>query len=155
MDNKVIYKKASLADCKKLAPILRKADKDELIALCGENVNFEEILTQSLNNSLLAFSGYCNNEIIGMFGVGGNVLSGNGFIWLLTSNKVKLHKRELLIQANSFIKYGLTIYKKLSNVIDVRNKANMLFLKHLNFKFGDKIKYNDCDFISFCRTRGK
>ncbi len=156
MDNKkVSYRQATKSDCVKLAPLLRDVDKRELHALYGAELNSCTVLEESLKNSLYCFSGFCDGEIIGMFGIGGNVLSGNGIIWLLSSDKIKKFNRELLTQSKQFIAYSLNIYTSLSNIIDCRNKINIRFLKHLGFQFSEKIIYNHQEFYPFSIKRGE
>ena len=94
-------------DIKKELQLLRDCDVEETIRDCI--VNADE-----------AWVALNEEGIICLFGITRpSLLSEKGFPWLITTNLVKKHKKNLLKGARISIKYWLTKYESLENYIPV------------------------------------
>jgi hypothetical protein len=127
-----IVRKATIDDCNKLGPRLRKADKHELKVSCG----FGPItaLTLSLNASDAAYVAVDEvGEPIIMFGV---VNAGQAFVgvpWMLGSKGIYQHIRQLQAECRQWVDVVHKDYSLLFNYVHAENPKAIRWLQWMGF----------------------
>jgi hypothetical protein len=133
------FRLSTLEDIKYLAPRLRQADKEEILASVGLTP-YEALMIGYLENVIVFTIVNKNNEPVAIFGindVGNNV----GAIWLLATDKLKDIQYTFLRENKKVIDFLNTKYKILWNFVDCRNSLHIRWLKWCGFKFINKQKY--------------
>ena len=133
------FRLSTLEDIKYLAPRLRQADKEEILASVGLTP-YEALMIGYLENVIVFTIVNKNNEPVAIFGindVGNNV----GAIWLVATNKLKDIQYSFLRENKKVIDFLNTKYKILWNFVDCRNSLHIKWLKWCGFKFINKQKY--------------
>ena len=133
------FRLSTLEDIKYLAPRLRQADKEEILASVGLTP-YEALMIGYLENVIVFTIVNKNNEPVAIFGindVGNNV----GAIWLVATNKLKDIQYSFLRENKKVIDFLNTKYKILWNFVDCRNSLHIRWLKWCGFKFINKQKY--------------
>jgi len=126
-------------DIELMAVSLRADDQQEIRALTSRP--FEEVVRESVERSRRTRAGLYNGELVCMYGViEDNMLSGTGAPWMLSTDNIEKcptrFLKESKRQALPMIKEG---YRHLRQIVDVRNKVAIHWLKWLGFEFGDPI----------------
>ena len=136
MRNKAIITEATAEDIRELVPILRKADRDEILAVTNRDV--EEVLLESLQHSVLAWTGRVNGELLCVFGVVSlGLMTGNGIPWLLGSGHIDKYARTFMRQTKPYMKKMRRVCPTMINYVDVRNIKSIAWLKRLGFSILD------------------
>ena len=133
------FRLSTLEDIKYLAPRLRQADKEEILASVGLTP-YEALMIGYLENVIVFTIVNKNNEPVAIFGindVGNNV----GAIWLVATNKLKDIQYSFLRENKKVIDFLNTKYKILWNFVDCRNSLHIKWLKWCGFKFINKKNY--------------
>ena len=133
------FRLSTLEDIKYLAPRLRQADKEEILASVGLTP-YEALMIGYLENVIVFTIVNKNNEPVAIFGindVGNNV----GAIWLVATNKLKDIQYSFLRENKKVIDFLNTKYKILWNFVDCRNSLHIKWLKWCGFKFINKQNY--------------
>ena len=153
-----LIRKAKVSDAKILAPVLRKADLDEIQAAVGEPP--EEVLHTSIRDSREKYSVLSLDEkaIYGSFGVC-PLTTKVGAVWFLGSDDLfKSSKVSFLRNSKSWVDKLLENYEILCNVVDCRNKKHIQWLKWIGFTFADApimdFGYEGLPFFEFAITKG-
>lgn len=121
-----------------LAPRMRKADRDEVMAGSGQ-LPLQALLF-SMEQSDEAWTAFIDGRVEVMFGVGTiNMLYGIGAPWLLGSDAIKTHYRAFLRQSLLWKSHLNSQYSELHNMVDDRNKVSKRWLQWLGFKLGPAI----------------
>tara|TARA_B110000977_G_scaffold25830_1_gene31957 strand:+ start:25912 stop:26391 length:480 start_codon:yes stop_codon:yes gene_type:complete len=133
------FRLSTMADVQYLAPRLRHADKQEILANSG---SFPiHALTKGYYLSDIIFT-IVNpkNEPVGIFGVT-DIGSGVGSIWLLATDNLSDIKLSFLRECKKVINFLNTKYKILWNFVDCRNSLHIKWLKWCGFQFINKQPY--------------
>lgn len=127
--------RATVAHVKEMAPIVREADKAEILAATGETP--EEALLDSLERSSMAKTMLADGEIIGMFGlVPVSILSGVNVAWFISTKNLEKYKMSFARDCRKNRKklYGLKEHCEiLVNYVDARYKTSLIWLQWLGF----------------------
>ena len=147
-------RQATLADCIKLAPNLREADKEELLLSSGEEPL--EALISSLQAST-EFNAIINDQgqVIGLFGVA-TVDEDLGTPWLLGSDAIKDISKEFMCGSLAWIERVQDKYSILFNYVHEKNKVAIKWLRKLGFVFVQRIDdfgEGQAPFYEFVRIR--
>lgn len=117
---------------------MRQADRDEVWASSGKTPR--QALAFSLRNSSGAWTALVDGVPEVMFGVGDlNVLAGVGAPWLLGTDAVERHYVAFLRGSVVWRDQLLRRYPTMRNLVDVRNKASIRWLRWLGFTFSEPI----------------
>lgn len=121
-----------LEDCVRLAPRLRKADRDEIEASTGQTPL--DALTTGLAASAQAGGIYHGREPIALFGVV-PWPDGVGSPWLLGSDDILTHWREFARRSREELDLLRPPWVRLENHVDVRNEVHVRWLRWLGARF--------------------
>lgn len=122
-------------DARELAPLLRKEDRAEVLALGVEPVDG---LLQSLSAAREAWTYRDDGRIICMAGVAPLSLIGStGIPWLLGSPLVATHRRAFMVETRRMVAHWLTVFPILRNAVDARYDAAIRWLRWLGFTIGE------------------
>ncbi len=127
---------ATLDHAKRMAPNLRQADVDEILAASRSRPL--EALEKSLEFSREAWTALVDGEPACMWGAGPlGIFGGTGGIWLLGTDVIEKHPKKFLIESRRFLEIISTVYIKLSNYVDARNTVSLRWLKWLGFEISE------------------
>lgn len=123
---------ATEADARELAPLLRAADRAEVLALGVDPVDG---LLESLRSSQEAFTARAaDGRIICMAGVCPASLTGpTGVPWLLGSDLVPVYRRAFMIETRAMIGHWLTLFPVLRNRIPADYEQTVRWARWLGF----------------------
>lgn len=76
---------------------------------------------------LLCITGVCPMSILG----------NTGAPWLIGTNLLREHRRELIVRSRAFVRYSLRTYDELRNVVWAENKVSIRYLQALGFTIGE------------------
>ena len=133
------FRLSTLEDIKYLAPRLRQADKEEILASVGLTP-YEAMMIGYLENVIVFTIVNKNNQPVAIFGIN-NAGNNVGAIWLLATDKLKDIQYSFLRENKKVISFLNTKYKILWNFVDCRNSLHIRWLKWCGFKFINKQKY--------------
>ena len=146
------FRQSIYEDCIYLAPILRFADKREI--LDGTGMPPYNALVKGYVSSEVCFTIVDKeNTPVGMFGV-----SENGAIWLLASDNIQKIRFSFLRESRKVVELLNQKYRTLWNYVDCRNELHLRWLKWCGFKFIRQLKYGVnqkpfYEFIRICATQ--
>jgi hypothetical protein len=138
-----------------LASRLRESDVNELSAVMDMSVL--EALCKSVAESISVFVGEKDGNPICIGGICAKILMDNeAEIWMVGTNEIESSKKAFLRGSKIMRNHYLSIYPKLSNYIDVRNKQTIAWLKFLGAQFDAPAPYGikGLDFMRFELTQG-
>lgn len=128
----VIYRPATLDDAVYLAPRLRAADAEELDAF--DDTPHEAKLRRSIERSEVALAATDDGEPIAVLGVGRmSMLSSVGIIWMLGSDGIERHRREVLRASKVFLQCCERDYIMLRNFVYTGHHRSLRWLAWLGF----------------------
>jgi len=133
------FRLSTLEDIKYLAPRLRQADKEEILASVGLTP-YEALMIGYLENVIVFTIVNKNNEPVAIFGIN-DVGQNVGAIWLVATDKLKDIQYSFLRENKKVIDFLNTKYKILWNFVDCRNSLHIRWLKWCGFKFINKQNY--------------
>ena len=128
------YRPSQLEDINRLAPDVRQADRDEIMASHGLEplpaIAFCMGSSEECNTMIDD-----NKDIIGMFGVA--KFGELGVPWMLSSERIYQKKiaRQFLIQSKQWIDSTMLRYMILTNFVSADNTKAIKWLKYLGFSF--------------------
>ena len=136
----VRIEKATLEHIALMSANVRKADRQEIFAAGGMSV--EEALTKSIAMSGSHFTGFIDDKIVCMFGIGEiSMLKYQGIVWLIGTNEIEKHKKTFMQYSKGFIEKYKRDYSYMYNFVDSRNKLALAWLKWLGFKINKACPY--------------
>ena len=126
-------KLATEEDVRWMAPRLRQAHKDEVMASGGRTA--EEALKESFEASEPCFAAINSQaEPVALFGT--CPLTDNvGAIWLLGTNSIDDEPISFLRWSKKFLPFVLEPYDLVCNFVDARNTVHIKWLRWLGFSF--------------------
>lgn len=130
-------KDAMPADAGKMAPNLRDADRQELAASLGCDIDAEKVLCNGIALSERAETLLVDNEPIAMYGVIPLTAAGLriGAIWLLGTEGIEDVSTFFLRNSKKNLELQGSEFDILTNVVDARNTVHIKWLKWLGFTF--------------------
>lgn len=135
MRTKVEFREARIEDVRFLAPRLREADVNEVLALGFRNSL--AALEASFYSSDAVFTGLIDGVPAMMFGVGAPLFAESGTVWALGTDTLTAHPREMLVYGRRKIRELLEEFPVLENWCDARYHAAHRWLKRLGFTLSD------------------
>lgn len=139
---------ARASHIRRLAAVMRQADRDEVMASTGRDVL--SVLAQSFRSSSLCMVALIDGQPEVIFGVGDlNILTATGAPWLLGSDAVELHRVEFLRGSVHWRDQLLRRYAVLRNIVDCRNTSAIRWLRWLGFGFSDPFVHRNHEFMMF------
>ena len=139
-----------------LAKTLRKADKDEVLAVC--NMEPKVALLQSYALSTECYTAYRadTKQPLAMFGYVRMQPKVSATIWMLGSDELLEFRSEFLRKSKEWTADFQAKNPLLYNLVDLRNKVHIRWLQWLGFKFIRVVPeygpYN-LPFVEFCRIK--
>lgn len=128
-------------DARELAPVLRREDQAEVLALLGPVDLVDgpaESLLEGLASAREAWTARdAGGRIICMAGVSRMSLIGStGVPWLLGSDLVTAYRRAFLVESRRMVARWLTVFEVLRNVVDARYATALRWMRWLGFEIG-------------------
>ena len=114
---------------------LREADKQEVWAM--SHVDADYALQQSVEASVLTWTGMQSNKPFTICGVAPASLEGMGRPWLLATHKIEACKLYLLRMSKPLITEMFDHFQILENFVDKRNTLSIDWLKWCGFIIED------------------
>ncbi len=134
--NPVTIADATQDDADELIAHIRLDDALEVTSITGKSV--EQIVNSGLLISTKVWAARCPEGLIAIFGYA-NVDDTTGIPWLLGTTLMKHHAKDLLNSSPPYIKLMRSVFPKLTNIVDVRNKAAIRWLSWLGFSFSEPV----------------
>lgn len=133
----IIIRKATSDDARRLAPNLRKEDRDECLAGSGDP---SVTLPQSVLASHRAFAIMSHDEPIGIFGWIRDS-DGAARVWMLGSDALTSgpNVRLFLRESREWVELLNERFPVLWNLIDSRNSLHIRWLRWLGFTFINRV----------------
>lgn len=129
-------------DAHKLAPKIRKADKEEIKASHNSTpLNALLFPFTQLKHKTFTIIGTEKEDVIGMFGVVPCETKDYGIAWLLSSDELLNHTRQFLRECPKWVNEMSKDYKYLYNYVDERNIVAIKWLQFLGFKDIETLPY--------------
>lgn len=96
----------------------------------------DELLSSSMRTSSHTWTATWEGMPIALMGVSPlSMLAGQGAPWMVGTNSLDRHARELLRRSRGVVDEMLSIYPHLVNYVDVRNQKSKVWLRWLGFEF--------------------
>ncbi|MFG1395868.1 hypothetical protein [Roseixanthobacter pseudopolyaromaticivorans] len=122
---------ATVQHARDLCPLLRKADRAEVLALTGAPP--ELILPACVGGDAWAMF-TDTHELAGLCGVDHVVnFPGIGIVWMLGSDLIAKHQRDFLAHAKLWVEDQHQRYPLLTNMVDARNTRHIRWLEWMGF----------------------
>ena len=129
-------------DAHKLAPKMRKADREEIKASHNSTpLNALLFPFTQLKHKTFTIIGTEKEDVIGMFGVVPCETKNYGIAWLLSSEELLNHTRQFLRECPKWVNEMSKDYKYLYNYVDERNIVAIKWLQFLGFKDIETLPY--------------
>jgi hypothetical protein len=136
---RLLTRPAAPQDAHELAPRLRSADVDALVAT-GAGPPFK-VLWEAIEKSEWAATATLDDEVIACFGVRRfSVIGLMAAPWLLCTPAVMFFPKELLRAARGIVSEMLWESPILVQVVDIRDVSALRFLRALGFTEGKAVK---------------
>jgi hypothetical protein len=117
-----------------LAEHMAAADAEEVRAAVG--LSPYRGLEDSLNRSIVAWTGTVDGRPVCMFGVSPiDILCGIGSPWLLGTDEIRQHAKTFMKLNRDYIPKMLSLSPSLVNWVDARHETAIRWLKWLGFTF--------------------
>jgi hypothetical protein len=124
-------------DTEELIAHLREADRLEVEASVGVD-NVESTIHASVASSWQVWTARADGKLGCIFGVVPlSVLGGVGAPWLLGTDVMDANPRVVIRKSPKYIRPMIELFPHLMNVVDVRNKRSIQWLRWLGFRVHD------------------
>lgn len=132
---------ATVDHAKYIAPLLRDADREEIKALTGKDV--EPVLIESVLSTGEHWAALMEGKPICLLGISELSLMGSndGVIWMVGTDDIMLHRKKILSMSKSYIDVKREMFRLLFNYVDVRNTSSIRWLKWLGFEVHNEKPY--------------
>ena len=128
----IVVAPATIEHAERMAPFMRKEDRAEVSALGYTPV---EALRASLAGSEVAETAVLGDSVVAMWGVAPQTQLGHkAFVWMLGTDLVPKHPRELLRGSKSFLEHIHQQYPLLECLVDTRYTKAVRWIKWMGFK---------------------
>lgn len=127
---------SELADAEEMAPHLRKADREEMAAVLGEDADPQDVLRYGIEVSHQPFTALVDGKPICIFGaVMEPVQRHIAAIWMMGTPGVEEHKMFFLRHSKQCLDKLFEPFSLLWNCVDKRNELHIKWIKWLGFSF--------------------
>lgn len=134
------FRSAALTDARDLAPRLREADVQEIVAANGPRCRVQNVLERSVLASGLCWAADEGDRVVMLFGVVGlSLLTGVdstrtvGMPWMVGSDELRHHGKTLVARGRYYVGLMHEEYDYLTNHVDSRNSASKRWLRRIGF----------------------
>lgn len=134
----VEFRAAKTKDMVSLAPRLRKADVEEVLAYSGHDA-FTALLL-SFGDSKRTWVAEIGGQVECVFGIA-EVTHKIGCPWMLGTDVIHRHSKRLVADAKLIVEDMNAAYPLLANMVHAKNTAAIRWLKHLGFQFSDGVEH--------------
>lgn len=132
--------KPQLSHIPPLAASMREADAEEVWA--SNHHTPLQALTEGFKRSTVSVVVTANDTPVAMLGVvRKDFLSGIGWVWMLGTNGIITHRHSLTRIMPNVIDDMLKVCPKLCNMVHVKNKVSIAWLKRSGFTLDDPVQY--------------
>ncbi len=152
----VYVRKSEWDDAKKLAPLLRRADRNEMRAVLGANACPEAALRYGIEVSYYPYTGLIDGEVACIFGAVPDAHEHIGSIWLMGSDALSDHPFAFLRRSKPWLARVFPPFTLLWNCVDKRNTLHIRWLRWMGFSFLREIpEYGEQKrpFLEFAKIR--
>lgn len=137
---KYAIESATQAHVAAMCPHIRQADRNEVMASAGRDV--EELLPECVDRAEMAWAGLVDGEVACIFGVqGASLLSETGFPWMIGTDLIEQHAKPFLRRNRKMVGVMLDRYPHLINYVDARNAKAIEWLQWLGFEIHEPEKF--------------
>lgn len=128
----IVVAPATIEHAERMAPFMRKEDRAEISALGYTPV---EALRASLTGSAVAETAVLGESVVAMWGaIPQTQLGHKALMWMLGTDLVPKHPRELLRGSKSFIDHIQRTYPLLECFVDTRYTKAVRWIHWMGFK---------------------
>lgn len=128
----IVVVPATIEHAERMAPVMRQEDSAEVLAL---GYSPREALCGSLNESYIAETALLGEDVVAMWGAAPHTQIGHkAFLWMLGTDLVPKHPRELLRGSKSFIDHVQLTYPLLECLVDTRYKKAVRWIHWMGFR---------------------
>lgn len=139
---------ARASHLRRLAAVMRQADRDEVFAASGRSPL--SALSLSFRKSTICMVALFDGQPEVIFGAGDlSILTRLGAPWMLGSDAIERHRVEFLRGSVHWRGQLLRRYDVLRNIVDCRNKTAIRWLRWLGFQFGEPFDHRGYRFMMF------
>jgi len=141
MEKENYVRPAILADALQLAPKMRKADREEILASHGKTP-LESLVVPFTYEKARSYTiiGTAKEGVIGMFGVSPTKDPEYGIAWLLSSEILFKHTKQFIKECPYWVSKMSQGYTYIYNWVDRRNWKSLKWLQYLGFEAKEEIK---------------
>lgn len=127
---------ATLAHAHELAPLMRKQDRDEVMASGGVTPLEALVLSVNVTAPDLRWTILMDGVPAAMWGAAADDSTVNhGIVWLLASPTIyKLGRRRFYAESSLYVSRMLDRFATIANYVDARNTVSMRWLENLGFR---------------------
>ena len=127
---------AQRSDAEYMAPRLRKADLNEMMAVLGEDTDPVKALTYGIEISVYPFAGLIDHKVACIFGAVPEPLHTHvGSIWMMGTGAIAKHRVAFLRKSRPCLDQVFEPFSMLWNAVDKRNALHIRWLRWLGFRF--------------------
>lgn len=124
---------------------IRKEDREEQIDMGMDPLH---AVQESIACSEVCYSAWDKDTLLSVFGIAHG--ADETYIWMLATEAVKKHKKELVQCGMDFIGESLQTYGPLCNYISTKNKPALRFIKRAGAHFSEPMYLeNGTEFVRF------
>ena len=127
----VLYRRPHPGDLERVLSSIRKADLEECEALFGAG-SLQAVTSRTLAGAVDSWVAEVDGEPVAIFGVSGDLL-GAGHPWMFGTDAIDGNARSLMRDCGGYIQQMLGAFPRLTNLVDVRNKKYIRWLKRIGF----------------------
>jgi hypothetical protein len=140
---------ATEAHARAMAPHLRAADADEVLAL---GFAPDDALVESVRASFEAWTALVDGRPMCMWGLTAPmIMDVVGVPWLLTTPEIERHRRAFLVGSRRMVAEMLAVFPRLENWVDPRHTKAVRWLRWLGFTVEAPAPYGPLGAM-FCRV---
>lgn len=139
---KVLARMVAPGDVEYLVEHLREADRDEVRASHGAQVDLVRVVRQSVELSSHVFAAERDGRLIALWGfVPLSLLTGVGVPWALGTDEMFRIGPSLTRLAKASLRLMAPVYPTLRNYVDARNTRSVAWLERIGFEIGEAVPY--------------
>lgn len=128
----IVVVPATMEHAERMAPVMRKEDSTEVLALGYTPL---EALRSAISESMIAETALLGEDIVAMWGATPHTQLGHkALMWMLGTELVPKHPRELLRGSKSFLEHVHQQYPLLECLVDTRYTKAVRWIKWMGFK---------------------
>lgn len=123
---------ATTEHAERMAPVMRKEDSTEVLALGYSPL---EALHSAVKESMIAEAALLGEDVVAMWGaIPQTQLGHKALMWMLGTDLVPKHPRELLRGSKSFVEHIQSKYPLLECLVDKRYEKAVRWIEWMGFR---------------------